>query len=90
MDTLGKIVPPLAGIIISDYYVIHKGNYGSLEDAKKLSFNLAPWITWAITLFFVFNIKWGLPALNGIVISMILYVLISLILEKFRTKTEVI
>lgn len=90
LDTLGKIVPPLAGIIISDYYVIHKGNYGSLEDAKKLSFNLAPWITWAITLFFVFNIKWGLPALNGIVISMILYVVISLVLEKFRTKAEVI
>lgn len=90
LDTLGKIVPPLAGIIISDYYVVNKGKYTSLEEAKKCSFNLSPWITWAITLFFVFNIKWGLPALNGIVISMILYVIISFIFKGFRKKVEVV
>ena len=79
---LGKIVPPLAGIILADYYIVHKGNYPSLEEAKKMSWNIVPWLTWAITLAAVFSIPWGLAALNGMVISLILYPLLSMIFKK--------
>ncbi|MDO5715853.1 MAG: cytosine permease [Tissierellia bacterium] len=77
LDMLGKIVPPLAGIILADYYIVHKGNYDHLDSAKKMDWNLAPWITWAVTLIFVFKVDWGLPALNGIVISLILYPILN-------------
>ena len=82
LNMLGKIVPPLAGIILADYYIVHKGNYPSLEEAKKMSWNIVPWLTWAITLAAVFSIPWGLAALNGMVISLILYPLLSMIFKK--------
>ncbi len=88
LNMLGKIVPPLAGIILADYYIVHKGQYESLEDTKKMKWNLAPWITWAVTLIFVFNIKWGLPALNGIVISLILYPISTFVLRSIGGKHE--
>lgn len=84
LDTLGKIVPPLAGIILADYYFVHKGHYGDLESAKKINWNFAPWVTWAITLVFVFQIQRGLAALNGIVISLILYPIMDKLLAKFK------
>lgn len=73
LNFLGVVVPPLAGIILADYYFVHKGRYDSLEKAEEMSYSLAPWLTWAISLVFVFMIDWGLTALNGIVISMLLY-----------------
>lgn len=73
LDLLGTIVPPLSGIILSDYFIVHKGRYPKLEGAKFASWNLIPWLSWGITLALVYLIPFGLPALNGIVIGGLLY-----------------
>ena len=85
LDLLGTIVPPLSGIILSDYFFVHKGKYPRLENTSFKSFNAIPWITWAIALVLIYVIPFGLPSLNGIVIGGILYPF----LMKF-TKTSVI
>ena len=86
LNTLGIIVPPLAGIILSDYYIVNKGKYIDLKNAKLNKWTLTPWLTWAITLVLVYALiaffgtnesiltrVFGLPALNGIIFAMILY-----------------
>lgn len=89
LNTLGIIVPPLAGIILADFYIVNKGNYKELRKANLKKWSIIPWLTWAITLVVVYTLigffgtneslltrVFGLPALNGIIFAMILYPII--------------
>lgn len=73
LDLLGTIVPPLPGIILADYFIIHKGEYKDLGSVKFAQFNAVSWLTWAIALAGVYLIPFGLPALKGLVIGGVLY-----------------
>lgn len=76
LDVLGNIVPPLAGIIFADYYIIKRGHYEELAKADIGDWNIVAWITWAISVALVYLLPFGQPSVNGIVISMILYVIL--------------
>ncbi len=73
LDLLGTIVPPLPGIILADYFIIHKGNYKELDRVSFSQFNAAAWITWGAALAGVYLIPFGLPALKGLIIGGLLY-----------------
>lgn len=80
LNLLGVIVPPLAGIILADFYIVHKGHYEALDSAKLKDWTLAPWLTWAIAYGVVYLLEraaFGLPALNGIIIAVILYPILN-------------
>ena len=90
LNALGVIVPPLAGIILADYYIVHKGEYNDLKSTESVDWSFTPWLTWIISLVLVYGLiqvynvndsaltrVFGLPALNGIVISLIIYPMIS-------------
>lgn len=80
LNVLGVIVPPLAGIILADFYIVHKGHYEALDSAKLKDWTLAPWLTWAIAYGIVYLLEraaFGLPALNGIIIAVILYPILN-------------
>lgn len=96
LNFLGVIVPPLAGIILSNYYIVNKGFYPDLNSNLIKDWDLTPWISWGLSLIVVkllmniakggsaMNGIFGLPALNGIVIGFVIYTLIS----KFSQKGE--
>ncbi len=98
LNLLGVVVPPLAGIIVADYYIIHKRNYPDLKSSKIKDWNISPWITWGISLVIVrllmnvaeggsaVNGIFGLPALNGIIAALILYPIIHKLMNKVRGK----
>ena len=73
LDILGYIVPPLAGIIFSDYYLVKKGVYKKVSDKTLAKWNAPAWITWAISIALVYMIPFGLPSLNGIILGAVLY-----------------
>ena len=81
LSTLGIIVPPLCGIILADFYLVHRGKYIDYNKATFKKWNLVPWITWAIALICVKFIPFGLASLNGIVIGALLYALITYIVK---------
>ena len=81
LSTLGIIVPPLCGIILADFYLVHRGKYIDYNKATFKKWNLVPWITWAIALVCVKFIPFGLASLNGIVIGALLYALITYIVK---------
>lgn len=76
LNVLGNIVPPLAGIILADYFIIHRGSYGSLESAAFARWNAIPWISWIVSAALVYVIPWGLPSLNSLVLGAIFYVVL--------------
>ena len=81
LSTLGIIVPPLCGIILADFYLVHRGKYIDYNKATFKKWNLVPWITWAIALVCVIFIPFGLASLNGIVIGALLYAIITYIVK---------
>ena len=81
LSTLGIIVPPLCGIILADFYLVHHGKYIDYNKATFKKWNLVPWITWAIALVCVKFIPFGLASLNGIVIGALLYAVITYIVK---------
>ena len=86
LNVLGNIVPPLAGIILADYFIIHRGSYGSLESAAFARWNAIPWISWIVSAVLVYVIPWGLPSLNSLVLGAIFYVVLMLAFGKKTLK----
>ena len=73
LNILGTVVPPLSGIILADYFLVHKGEYSAYAKTEFAKWNPVPWITWAICIGLVYWIPFGLPSLNGIILGAILY-----------------
>ncbi|HIS62803.1 MAG TPA: cytosine permease [Candidatus Scybalomonas excrementigallinarum] len=73
LDILGTIVPPLAGIILSDYFFIHRGTYAEFEKAKFKDWNIIPWISWIVSAIIVVLVPVGLPSLNGMILGGVIY-----------------
>ena len=82
LDLLGTIVPPLPGIILADYFIIHKGEYKDLGSVKFAQFNAVSWLTWGIALAGVYLIPFGLPALKGLIIGGVLYPILMNVTKK--------
>lgn len=89
LNLLGVIVPPLAGIILANYYVINKRNYPDLNSKAIRQWDITPWLSWGLALVVVkllqkvaeggsaMNGIAGLPALNGIIAGFVFYILIA-------------
>lgn len=82
LDLLGTIVPPLPGIILADYFIIHKGEYKDLGSVKFAQFNAVSWLTWGIALAGVYLIPFGLLALKGLIIGGVLYPILMNVTKK--------
>lgn len=79
LNTLGTIIPPLAGIILADFFIIHRCNYGNFAKTKFSNWSIIPWISWAVSAGSVFLIKVGLPSVNGIVLGALIYTVLTMI-----------
>lgn len=82
LNVLGNVVPPLAGIIIADYFLVHKGKYSPLDKTKFVKWNFVPWISWAVSVVIVFLVPWGLPSLNGIVLGALFHTVLMLLTKQ--------
>jgi len=85
LKILGVAMPPLAGILFSDFYLVHKSRYITFEKASFQKWNPISWISWAATVALVYAIPYGLKALNGIILSAVIYTLLMLV-----TKTQIV
>lgn len=72
---LGTFIPPVGGIVMADYWLLHKGQFPSLEQPQP-AFN---W-TGIIAYVFASAIAYFLPGINpinGIVAAILLYFFLS-------------
>lgn len=92
LNALGNVIPPLAGIIVADYFVVNKGRYLPLEKSRFVAWNPIPWISWVVSVIIVFTlaavaprVQENIPApFTGIVLGAVFHI----ILMK-ATKTKV-
>lgn len=89
LNLLGTIVPPLPGIILADYFILHHGHYERLEDVTFCAFNFVPWIAWGLALVAVFTVPIGLPSLNGLILGAILYIALMKLTKQQVIRQEV-
>ncbi|SUB75459.1 cytosine permease [Peptoniphilus indolicus] len=96
LNVLGVVVPPLAGIILANYYFINRGKYPELDSDEIRDWEWIPWVSWGASLIVVkllqsifsggsaMNGIFGLPALNGILSGLIIYTLIVKLAKRSR------
>lgn len=77
---LGSIIPPIGGVIMTDYWVRYKGKYPLLSEAQLPNFNWAGLIAYAIGAVAAYASPWVAPIV-GILVSCVAY----LILLRFAT-----
>ncbi len=82
LNILGTIVPPLSGIILADYFLVHKGRYEEFAKASFSKWNPVPLITWAVCIVAVYIIPFGLPSLNGMILGGIIYTVLMAVTNK--------
>lgn len=87
LNILGTVVPPLSGIILSDYFLVHKGHYTEYHKASFCKWNAVPWITWAISIAAVYLIPIGLPSLNGIILGALIYTALTALTKQQAIQT---
>ncbi|MHC1746800.1 MAG: cytosine permease [Cellulosilyticaceae bacterium] len=85
LNTLGNVIPPLAGIIIADYYIINKGTYEAFNTAKFKKWNIWAFATWLIALTLSFVLP-GLPALTSLISSIIIFPILTVLGSKLNVK----
>jgi len=77
LSLLGIGVPPMAGVIIADYYIIRKQSYNfDFEDVVS-DWNKNAIIAWSGGSFVGFFIKSGIASLNGLIAAIILHVALT-------------
>ena len=82
LSILGIGVPPMAGIILADYFIIHKGSYDLENDSKLPAWNYYALVSWLIAGIVGYTFSWGIAALNSLVVAMVIYVAIMKAVNK--------
>ncbi|HIU00111.1 MAG: cytosine permease [Anaerovoracaceae bacterium] len=91
LNLLGTFVPPLGGVIIGDYFFVCKGKIPRLEYVHFKTWRIAPIIAYILgcaAAYFGGVFEIGMPALQGIIISMLAVPVIHIIFVKFGINDE--
>lgn len=73
-------IPPVAGVMIADYWIYRKGI--TTQWKKMPGVNWAGVIAWLLGVFAANLIQWGIAPINGIVVSMVCYLVLMSVLGK--------
>ncbi len=81
---LGVGLPPMAGIIVADYFFIHKQSYEFGKGTRYCKWNLLAFIAWIIGAAVGFAVPFGIAAINSMVVGFAVYMALMLSLGKTR------
>jgi cytosine permease len=74
LEFLGNVVPPLAGIIIADSFIVRKLRFPDLASQDGIrQWNPSAFVTWLVAFALSMVLPLGLPALVSLVASIVLY-----------------
>jgi cytosine permease len=82
LNILGVGVPPMAGIILADYFIIHNKKYDLENDSNLPEWNKYALISWLIAGVIGYNLNWGIAALNSLVVAIVLYIALMKFIKK--------
>jgi cytosine permease len=73
LSLLTSAVPPVAGIMIAEYWIVNKGEASTFTAKKGIDY--AAVAAWLIGSLVAIYFKWGIQPVNGIVVSMVIYLI---------------
>lgn len=76
LNFLGIGIPPMAGIMIADYYLI-KGKTCRLSIESLRNYNYSAIVSWIIGGLSGYLVNWGIPSLNSLMVSFIVYLILN-------------
>lgn len=88
LGLLGQILPPIGGVLIADFF-IYRALKG-IDIKERYDFEVGmeiPWVNWAgwLSVFggiaVAFLLDWGIAAINGLVVGVVLYAVITTVCE---------
>jgi len=83
---LTSSIPPIAGTMIADYWIIKKGDVSKCKIQKGV--NWAGILSWLAGSIIAITVKIGIQPINGIIVSMIVYLVLVNIMEKSAVKVK--
>ena len=97
LNILNTFIPPCGAILITDYFIINKRQYPTMEEKKFVPVSIPAVIAWAVGSVVAlagFNkfglgdampfLTKGIPAINGMVVAAVIYVALSAALRGKR------
>lgn len=76
LNILGLFVPPMAGILLSDYFFVKGMHYDYGKGTKYCSWNILAIVAWVAGALVAKYITWGVGSLNGLIAACIVYVVL--------------
>lgn len=76
LSILGIGIPPMAGIIIADYYFLSNRKYEFGTGTKYCGVNIYAFISWGVGILVGYFVAWGIGSINGLIISLALYLIL--------------
>ena len=76
LNFLNVLIPSVGGVIIADFFFVHKRNYMNMEEHKFCDIRWTAIIAWALGAIASFTLP-GIASLNSVLISMLSYVILS-------------
>ncbi|MFS0635002.1 cytosine permease [Mesobacillus foraminis] len=90
LTVLGAALPPIGAIIIADYFILNRGKYKAFEKVQFKAINWTALIAWGAGVALAKFLP-GIPPLNGLIGSALLYVVLSLAVKTFtESKTSTV
>lgn len=74
---LGVAIPPMAGILAVDYFVLHKGSYTDVNSEDVPDWNWNAILSWIIAATIGYYLKLGIQSINSLILAGALYFTIS-------------
>lgn len=86
LSILTSTIPPVAGVMIAEYWIINKGKPENFKAKSGIAvFGI---IAWAIGALVAITIKIGIQPVNGIIVSMVVYVILAKMMNKSTEEAE--
>jgi cytosine permease len=80
---LGVGIPPVAGILIADYWILKRGGYVFGPGTRYAAWAWPAFAAWLASSGLGYIITWGIPSVNSIVIAFVLYLALMRLCQTF-------
>lgn len=84
LTILGVTIPPIAGIMVVDYFLLrtHRQQLNESAARNALPAKVDPWnpiaiIVWIVASVIGYTLQWGIPVLNSLFVAAVLYYLVT-------------
>ncbi len=97
LTALGVIVPPIAGIMVVDYFVLRRHREelaesrrtGSLP-ARQEQLNPVTIVAWVAASIVGYTVQWGIPALNSLICAAVVYYVVMKVIAAVQHRDRVV